>query len=540
FSVAKPLGFNIIDDGPRSVIYSAHSQQVGDVDPTDIRADFVLLTTKFYQGSRHPVPRNAYFTDATEFNEQWRREVTAKFPGGYTRVKQQITKLTPYYARVDSYTHAWTTFFHTRELGPELVQRLLAVHPELKEKDGQVEPEKRMMKFRFYMQAGWYTVANAELDRLLKDAPQEKERVEQARKQLRLLMAEELLTATERARAAGQHRLAQQLLARFPNEEFNEKVALRLARLRGTYETENARFRSAQRFLAALPGKVGGEEGSFLAEAARTILGELNLDNVERLETFVTLAEQAERDAGEGRPVTHAPEQLLAAAVTGWLQGRNYTETKVESARRFWDARRFVLDYQRTNLTVRRRQMAEGYKKAGGSVAYDELAQLIRLLPPPEPGETASSRATAFAALASGLGAGAAELGPAAAGGALPGAEETMECRTPPVRWHNEGVRYFLRLPPEYHHGRAYPVLLVLHHANTQRPAEEHAEALLKEIAPHAARHGYILAAPVWTNRFSPGYEYSAAEHMTVIATLRDLRRHYQVDSDRVFLTGLG
>jgi pimeloyl-ACP methyl ester carboxylesterase len=50
--------------------------------------------------------------------------------------------------------------------------------------------------------------------------------------------------------------------------------------------------------------------------------------------------------------------------------------------------------------------------------------------------------------------------------------------------------------------------------------------------------NGYILAAPQWETG-NAGYTFSDREHLSVLDTLRDLRRRYRVDSDRVFLFGL-
>jgi pimeloyl-ACP methyl ester carboxylesterase len=93
------------------------------------------------------------------------------------------------------------------------------------------------------------------------------------------------------------------------------------------------------------------------------------------------------------------------------------------------------------------------------------------------------------------------------------------------------GTTYHLKLPPEYRHTRAYPVLIVLHD-DGQKPG-----AMLDRWSELAARHGYILAAPEWGGG---AFRYSVREHAAVVNTLWDLRRRYQVDSDRVFLFGQG
>jgi hypothetical protein len=55
-----------------------------------------------------------------------------------------------------------------------------------------------------------------------------------------------------------------------------------------------------------------------------------------------------------------------------------------------------------------------------------------------------------------------------------------------------------------------------------------------------AARYGYIVAAPEWESIPGAAYQYTPDEHNVILDMLRDLRRKFQVDSDRVFLTGAG
>jgi pimeloyl-ACP methyl ester carboxylesterase len=93
-----------------------------------------------------------------------------------------------------------------------------------------------------------------------------------------------------------------------------------------------------------------------------------------------------------------------------------------------------------------------------------------------------------------------------------------------------------LQLPPDYHHQRSYPVLMVCHNGR------ESAEAMMKRVSEEAARNGVILVAPEWSGKKGLGgakYTYGR-EHDLVLDTLRDLRRRLQIDSDRVFLFGLG
>src|SRR5262249_50739295 len=150
------------------------------------------------------------------------------------------------------------------------------------------------------------------------------------------------------------------------------------------------------------------------------------------------------RDLKEKREPAQKADEVLALAVSGWLMGNTAAEPGVATARRLWEARQFVLAYQKEDDAGPRRRLRNSYA-AGKGLDATELAQLIRSLPPPEP---------------------------------HPVSAEVIKLQT------EAGGDYLVQLPPEYHHYRPYPVLFVLHAAE-ERPLD-----LLKRFAGLAARHG--------------------------------------------------
>ena len=93
-------------------------------------------------------------------------------------------------------------------------------------------------------------------------------------------------------------------------------------------------------------------------------------------------------------------------------------------------------------------------------------------------------------------------------------------------------TEYDVKLPPEYHPLRSYPMLVVLHSGKGPRSALEQWES-------EAARRGYILIAPEYGVPGQPSeYRYSPSEHAAVELSVRDARKRYAVDSDRIFLAG--
>src|SRR5262249_51704916 len=154
--------------------------------------------------------------------------------------------------------------------------------------------------------------------------------------------------------------------------------------LRSRYDTEEENLKDARRLLEDLRVRVESVQRDFFGEATSAILADLVPENVGRLEAFLTLARQAERDRKQGRQCCNDPGELLALAVTGWLLGKEAAENKVEVAQRLWKARQFVLEYQRTEDEYERTQLLRNYRNLkADETAIDELTQLITHLPPP-------------------------------------------------------------------------------------------------------------------------------------------------------------
>ena len=104
---------------------------------------------------------------------------------------------------------------------------------------------------------------------------------------------------------------------------------------------------------------------------------------------------------------------------------------------------------------------------------------------------------------------------------------------------------YVLQLPPEYNPLRSYPCIVALH--PTEGTAEGQLDYWQGTPSPdglsrrgQGARHGFVVVAPKWTRPGQSGYESTPREHAEVLSAVRDAMRRVSIDSDRVFLTGLG
>lgn len=531
--VPKLNGFFMLDDGARLIRFSPRQvQDVPDKGPARVD-DTIQLTSSMVRRHNFKVPP-WQFISATDWDKKWDRWLTVETPNGRQRLDQHLRVLTPKVACIEARSYIWPAWYLTREFDPDTVYKLLADHPELKTTGSTADPGKRFRIYRFLVQAGWYDKAAAELDTIVRESPEQKEKVETAREGLKKLLAYQFVDLLEEAHKNGRHHWVQAKLASFPQEGMEEKLIARIDALRATYETANKKLTLARRYLDELPGRLTDPVyRALFKEAAAAIRSELDPDTVSRLEAFIGLAKQAEQQQQQQQHRTpdQTPEQLLALAISGWHLGNSSSESKVETAVRLWRSRQFVLDYQRAPSAGSRQHLVAAYDSKQG-VPVDELAQVIRSLPPPEPFDQIQLKKEPWAA-------GALPFRPAALYWGLLATQKLLPPMTYSLRAESpanfrKGPSYLLRLPSEYHQTRSYPVLFVLHEGG------EKPEDMLKRWSTLAAQHGYFLVSPQWSNGLSKTYEYSAEEHQAVLEVLRDLRRHFQIDSDRVFLFGLG
>jgi dienelactone hydrolase len=540
---AKINGFLWVDDEVRRMIFSPRQVHEEGIEDKALpgEAEQVRLTLQLTRLDGWRVPAGTNYADVTPFDDKWERTFKLDAPTGRINVRQRLITLTPHTAHVESLRYGWGPRYLTRELGPDVVQKLLRDYPEAKRSDKN-DPSARFRAARFLLQAQWYDHAEREYQALVRDFPDQRDKVEKSLENLGKLRALQAVEEMERGQKAGRHAWVQGQLAAIPTSSLDERQVGRLQAVKALYETGSPNLVHARRLLKQLPSKLtspGTRE--VLTEAAAAIAAEVSLESIGRLEAFVNLARQAERD-GKGQ----TPEQLLSLAVTGWLLGNVSAESRADTAVRLWRVRQLVLEHQRTDSGDARDRIAQQVQQTG--IAFDVLDRVIRHSPPPEPFPIMATQAPVVAAAwMNGAGVASGQLPPAVAAwpmvsAALPGAAAgvvTLRLTTdglPPAAVTNRerAARYHLQLPPEYHHGRAWPVLIVLHSAG------ETSEETLRRWAAPAALNGYLLAAPEWGSGFRHAYDYSEEDHAVVLDVLRHLRQRFQVDNDRVFLAGWG
>jgi pimeloyl-ACP methyl ester carboxylesterase len=515
-------GTFLLDAGARRVFFP-HGQVEDVVPETNANVDLVTLETKVYRLQAPYVDPLLQIMDIGPFDLKGKRKFTYMAADGRPeKVDQQVSKLDPLVMRVSATRMNWDAYYLTNEYDPATVRKLLVNHPLIQKKDDAGEAGRRFRIFKFFVQAGWYIAAEEELAGIAADFPAEKERIDTARENLHKLRVDHHVDDIELAYRVGRHGWAQKQVDEFPANLADEKQLTTIRSLQSRYQAAAEMLKESQRWLKELPAQVKDpDEKKLFEEASAAILKELRIDDwlpappggrwrsrameqgkVQRLDSFLSLAAQAERDRKQSRKPANSPTDLLSLAVSGWLLGRDAAETNFQTTQKLWQSRQFVLKYQKTGDPDDRHTLLKNYQAIQSrALAPDEMAQLLSLLPPPEPEADISPQA--------------------------------VEAQTQ-LPWKRRGnTRYLLQLPPEYHHGRSCPVLIAVTQAG-QNPRN-----MLDNCSEMAAKFGYILAVPDWQPR-AQAYHYTSEEQAAVLDVLLDLRRRFQVESDRVFLLGSG
>src|SRR6185437_12687798 len=141
----------------------------------------------------------------------------------------------------------------TREFGPETTLGLLRSHPELKDSETLKPEERAARRFKicdFLAKAGWYEQAEIEYAALVKDLPEQKERVEGDLEDLHRNRNRERFEEIKRRYQAGQYDTVLQRLLAFPEKDSDGKTQAGVAVLKNDCDTFKKRLEQAKGSLA--------------------------------------------------------------------------------------------------------------------------------------------------------------------------------------------------------------------------------------------------------------------------------------------------
>lgn len=456
---------------------------------------FRIRPVKQAGGSRVIAAVGEFLEKPAPFDEFGRRTVKLGARPVNLSVFQQMTEITPVYVKITALNYGWDTALATSSISIDVLD------PILRKASGGKSADHRLKIARFYIQAEMYEPAQRELTAIGQEFPELAERVEQARTVLNQAFAQELVNELKLRRNAGQHRFVYEKSRVFPTENVDATVLREVRELSAEYETALEEIMRAQSLLAELQAQLGDDRRvAELAPRRAEISESLNLSNLQRLDAFRKLSSDPKLKADE----------KLALALSGWVVGSPNAVTELDQALRYWQARSLLLDYLRLPIEEEseRKSILQRLNALEGWGAT-RTAQALPLLPPPL------------------------DLA-----GAEPG--KAVRIEVPEAgKSDDDPAAYWVLLPPEYHPEHHYPAIVALH--GQKRPAQQ-------ELAfwggtdgriGQSQRHGYIVLVPEYTTKAGQSqYDYSPASHRIVIDSLRDARRRFSIDSDRVFLAG--
>jgi predicted esterase len=481
----------MVDDGMRRTFVP--NRQVRDEDVSTenlLPTDELILQRTTTSRQIGPSIIGSYL-EKTPFDEHGRRRVTLAGTREPIHIFQEITRLRPDTITVNSTSHRWTHALSTHALDDAILLSLLN-----KATDSQSSQD-RLRVVRFLIDAERYPLAQQELATLRVDFPELKERADNIEEQLHHLIARKALGEIEQRLRAGQYRFAYDYAQKFPVGRVSAEIQRGAEEIIQQYRTQDAKIQTADTLLAQLQAELPPETAEEVAPLRSIVRDELSFATVHRLDPFL----RTEWDES----LTGA--EKLALAYTGWLMGDTHAATNLPLAVRLWRARFLILEYLRIDREVDREALLSELSSLDG-VSVERVAAMIPLLPLP-----------------------------VESGALVPRQPATFDV---PATDDSAPIRYSVVLPPEYTPGQAYPLLVVL------RSYGLTCEQMLQWWAgtpdqPGMAMHrGYIVAAPEYVDASTDHYDYGAAAHRAVLETIRDVRQRFQVDSDRIFLTGHG
>ena len=543
---------DIVESGPKWYFFSRHSKKGAVIEKDIVREQVVKFTRQRPVAVGRPLPALGDVTPS-EFDIHWRRKLTNRNPGQVDDIIDQvITYIDSKQVFLSSFSHRWNASLATNELGPAIVRKLLGTHPETRDSIfGFVNPERRVRIARFLKECGWYPQARTMLDDLKKEAPwawpkKADDLFDEVTKEIDTAETAYIVTELEIAISAGRWTEANKMVELFKPKTTDAAALSKLTELRAKVQIAQPHYENTVRLLrhtidrlrgdtdglpwgailggfpsTLMPKKQLTNDQKILAGAAEVVLKELHPDSAPRVQRFTDSANQDEKQMAKGSTPFNKPEELLTLAVSAWLLGPGGAVKTPEWGVDYWNTRTMALAYLKQEIGNKRAPLLKDWlattRKRDEVVIAQELAQIIGNLPPIDPEDPAKIRGAKVAVEKVGV----PDVVKITTGLTADGPQNNLE--------------YFLRLPPEYHHGRSYPVIIALNHAIF--PAEQ----IIGGLAFETARRGYILAAPEWGNLFgNANHDLSGKDHPIVLATIRDLARKFQVDPDRVFVLGFG
>jgi acetyl esterase/lipase len=452
------------------------------------------------------MPKEVLSVKAEPFNDKGRR--LFRYVGGRSgkpvSMEQAINEMGPYAVKLRGVDGFWQGQLATSQVPREVILAILA-------KVERGNQNERLRVARFLIQAEWYKEAKAELEALVRDFPELRDRVESAMASVVQLEAEQIKGEIEVRRRAQQYRDALTRLRTFPSKDVSSELLVAVRdQLRGE-ETQAAADRALAESLRGLAERLPGSVQDAWRKPLLEVVQALS-EAPDAIRDRFSAWKKAEAEATAGDTAR------FALALSGYVVGADGAVSDMETAANYWKARGLVREYLASRDPAARTQ------------ALEQLEALpLPEVPPPQAPLRLLDLITRLAQL-------------------MPPAlheDETKVEKTLLLRVGDDGnavpTEYAVLLPPEYHPLRSYPAIVALHGGGVPQEAGSRArlESAISWWSAEAQRRGYIVIAPEYN---LPGqtddYRFTTSEHAAVELALRDAKRRFSIDDNRVFVGG--
>lgn len=491
----------LVDDGLRRTLVPA-LQVTGVPDAGRSTTLKILVPQQVYTGPNKLAKVGAELK-VSRFCEWGRRVYTMASGDGQQHIVQGITEVTPLYTRVQGLTGnkpvEWDMRIATSSLPRQMLSTMLrGLDPK--------NTAHRLQIVALYIEADRIQDARKELEDLVEEFP-ELEGLKEQIDTLRQIGAQRLIREIKVRRDAGQHRMAYAIGDEFPLDGVSGATVLSIREFVTEYQDLKKRYDETLAEIKTQLEKIDDDAvREKLAPFCEEIARDLNVNTLNRLDDFIRLADDDKLTA----------DQKVALALSGWLLGSGSGTENTAVATSLGKVRDLVRDYLASSRKADRDVMLERLKELeGSSPAY--LAKIVAHMKPP--------------------------LSPPQPEEDKPGIPGLLEMKVPGIG-ENGDFTYLIQLPPEYDPYRRYPCVVSLHAAGTtpNQQIDWWAGAVHEtgQRGGQATRQGYIVIAPQWSKEHQQSYEYSTREHAAVLFSLRDAIKRFAIDTDQVFLSGLG
>lgn len=503
----------VLDDGLRYVYFPKYNIRRDQIPEASTETFEVFKTGLQYTREGQTPKILGEYDTRIRFDPFGRRLIPLNHYGGVELASQTITELTPKYVRVRGNHLNESPFVWDMRLATNSIPRD-QLTPILMDRIDPKNYDDRIRLVRFYIQGALFDNALEELDGILKDwqdDPDIKQRLSSVYRNIRLQKFERYIKELELRWKAGQYQLVKRYLVELEkNDDLPEQLYMQVGRMLQRYDDFEKKRQDTISLLRSLyRGIPEDEKNDRIPPILDEIEKELSMNTMERLATFHLYSKDSNISDSE----------KLAIALTGWFAGSNTDNRRLSIAAGFPETRRLIFEYLQSGNETARQQDIINRLNALESFRPELIARILAYAKAPADPLQHGPKDTPE----------------------RPGYYR-FEVENPLVGTV-ENFDYVVQLPPEYDPNRRYPMIVTLNGltsspdtqldwwAGSWRGTERYGQA---------TRHGYIVVAPNWNPQKIMDYDFSALSHAAVLNSVRDAFRRFNVDTDRVFISGHG